>query len=269
MYNQPKPRVGTGRVARLLAWLSFVGVTVAAIAVSSVVAVRALDSDDGIAVAAEAPDDTTATSGPATSEPTGSSSTSAGAGDEDEGSGPTTTGEDGKGPCAEDAGVDRCVPVDPGESGSTTIPASSGESGSMDDPLALGTLADVGPWEVSITGFDPDATDEVLAEDSRNAFPVNGAYVLVTVSATHTGPGERSAFETLAVDLVGDDGQVYTDIGCSAFAPDDMFFEPDATTGETVEGTFCLDAPAPSVPALVALRSLTAFGTTSVWYSAR
>lgn len=267
MYNQPKPRVGTGRVARSLAWLSFIGVTLAAIAVSSVVAVRALDAEDGTAVAAAAPDDSTSTSGTPTSESATTASTSAELGD---GSDTTTTTEGAKGPCAEDAGVDRCVPVDPDEgSGQTTTPAPSGGAGSVEDPLELGSSAEVGPWDVSITAFDPDATDRVLATDSRNALPVNGAYVLVTVSATHTGPGARSAFETLAVDLVGDDGQIYTDIGCSAFAPDDMFFAPEAATGETVEGTFCLDAPAPSVPALVALRSLTAFGATSVWFSGR
>ncbi|MDY7106457.1 MAG: hypothetical protein S0880_35195 [Actinomycetota bacterium] len=277
MYNQPKPPVGTGRSARSIAWVAFVVVTLGAIVTSTVVAVRAVDDETSVAVAAGADGEPSGTTSildattTSTSSSSSSSSSSSMVPTPSETVPETSPATDGpKGPCAEDAGVDRCLPVEPpGGSGSTpTTAVGAGEPGAPDNPLALGTTTEVGPWDVTMTAFDADATEEVYAADTRNALPVNGAYVLVTVVATYRGSGTESAFATLAVDLVGDDGEVYTDLGCRAFAPDDMYFEPAIAAGETVEGTFCLDAPVPSAPALVAIRPLTGFATTPAWYTA-
>lgn len=122
-------------------------------------------------------------------------------------------------------------------------PAVPEADGSPDDPLAFGETALIADWEVTVTGFDVDATDAVLAEDETNEPPSLDRYVLVWVNATYRGTGERSAYLDLIAGVVEEEGapMAFTDVGCTALTPNDLVGEPDAAAGETVSGSLCID----------------------------
>ena len=122
-------------------------------------------------------------------------------------------------------------------------PAVPEADGRPDDPLAFGETALIADWEVTVTGFDVDATDAVLAEDETNEPPGLDRYVLVWVNATYRGTGERSAYRDLIAGVVEEEDapMAFTDVGCTAITPSDLFLEPDAAAGETVSGSLCID----------------------------
>lgn len=137
------------------------------------------------------------------------------------------------------------TPTSPGSSdGATTRPAfeedEPGRGMVRDLPLAIGSATPVGEdWQVRVTGFDPDATEEVLAFNSQNQAPADGqVYAVARLEATWGGDGTKNAYLALEWGLVDAAGTAWTDDGCGVL-PDDLASQGNAASGGTVEGTIC------------------------------
>lgn len=127
----------------------------------------------------------------------------------------------------------------------TTTSAPPADRGSQDAPLAIGESARVGDYDVTVVGFTPDATAQVLDANQFNDPPGPGeVYAMVRVRATYDGDDEGFAGMDLSVGYIGQDGRIYVDHDCMAVEPDQLMDQPQVVAGGTVEGNLCLRVPA-------------------------
>src|SRR5699024_10911403 len=100
--------------------------------------------------------------------------------------GETDAGDDG----AQEDGAEEDGTEEDGteEDGAGEEEVAEGEEGSRTNPIALGSTIRAGEWDVTVIGFERDATDEVLAANPFNDEPEEGhSYALVEAEATYTG----------------------------------------------------------------------------------
>ena len=146
--------------------------------------------------------------------------------------------------------------------------AAATRPGSEADPIELGTPAAVGPWEVEVTGFDPDAIDRVLAANQFNVEPAEGqTYVTVEVSLTRRAAGPGILRGSVAPALVTPAGRAFalgSDCGVIS-APVDA--ERLLAQGEVLDGEWCWRVPMAEVDK-VALR-VGGTGGGAVWFAVR
>lgn len=146
--------------------------------------------------------------------------------------------------------------------------AAATRPGSEADPIELGTPAAVGPWEVEVTGFDPDAIDRVLAANQFNVEPAEGqTYVTVEVSLTRRAAGPGILRGSVAPALVTPGGRAFalgSDCGVIS-APVDA--ERLLAQGEVLDGEWCWRVPVAEVDK-VALR-VGGTGGGAVWFAVR
>jgi hypothetical protein len=110
--------------------------------------------------------------------------------------------------------------------------------GERDQPAPVGDTLTVGDeWEVTVLGFEPDATEEVLAESDFALEPEPGQR-LATVRVRATYVGEESGDPTfdLEYQLVGDAATGYVG-GTDPLPPNELF------PGGTAEGNVCFSVP--------------------------
>ncbi len=140
-----------------------------------------------------------------------------------------------------------------------------------DFPLPVGAGAPVGTeWEVELVGYDPDATEEVLAFNAGNEPPPDGeVFALARIRATYVGPdASANAFLNLEWALVDDAGQLYTDADCGVL-PDDLASQSGAPQGGSAEGTICFSTPVAVLDHVVLhLAPLLGQDDTRVWWEA-
>lgn len=128
-----------------------------------------------------------------------------------------------------------------GDDGESAGPA-DGEPGSRTAPLALGTTAAVGDYEVAVVEVVPDATTDILEAQGYGELPAEGkVHALVRLAVTYTGDEEGSPGFDLTVGIAGSDNRSYD--SCEVSPPESMFDEPDLLTGGQAEGTFCVTLP--------------------------
>lgn len=141
--------------------------------------------------------------------------------------------------------VDEPAPSTTEKPATTTTSAPPAQRGSQVAPLAIGESARVGDYDVTVVGFTPDATAQVLDANQFNDPPGPGeVYAMVRVRATYDGDGEGFAGMDLSVGYIGDDGRIYVDHDCMAVEPDNLLDQPQVVAGGTVEGNLCLRLPA-------------------------
>ena len=140
--------------------------------------------------------------------------------------------------------------------------------GSEADPIEIGSPAAVGPWEVEVTGFDPDAIERVLAANQFNVEPAEGqTYVTVEVSLTRRAAGPGILRGSVAPALVTPSGRTFalgSDCGVIS-APVDA--ERLLAQGEVLDGEWCWRVPVEEVDK-VALR-VGGTGGGAVWFAVR
>lgn len=142
---------------------------------------------------------------------------------------------------------------------------------SRDLPLGIGRGRPVGEeWDVTVVGYDADATDEVLAFNPGNTEPPPGeVFALARVQATYIGPNESAnAFLNLEWALVDDAGELHTDADCGVL-PDDLASQGGVPNGSTAEGTICFSVPEGMLDRVVLhIAPLLGDPSTRIWWSA-
>jgi hypothetical protein len=116
-------------------------------------------------------------------------------------------------------------------------------SGSKDKALALGTTATVGDWEITVTGYQADATALVLDTNDFNDEPGEGQqYAIVSLEATFNGDEASSLWLDTTTQLIGPSGAAFDAAG--VVVPDDIFSAGSAEPGGSVSGNavFLIDS---------------------------
>lgn len=135
-----------------------------------------------------------------------------------------------------DTAADAEAAADAGAAEDADEPTEANEAalGTRDNPLPLGTRIEMGEWTLAVTEVNPDAADEVLAENQFNDPPVEGRqFVLFTVDATYEGDDSGTAWLDLSWAIVGSAGNTF------GTAMDDycgVIPRPLNDTGETFPG---------------------------------
>lgn len=129
--------------------------------------------------------------------------------------------------------------------------AETGERAASDDEqqeasqeaLALGAVAEVGAYEVSVDAIEPDASDS-LAEAAEYYTAPSGQPVLVDLSATYRGAEEGTVWIDLNVELLGADAKVYSTSTCESMLTKGDMSQPGLSQGGTTDYQVCFDVPA-------------------------
>lgn len=113
-----------------------------------------------------------------------------------------------------------------------------------DDALAIGETGTVGDYEVTVTAFVADATEEVLAFNEFNDPPGNGVYATMTFDVVYLGEGEGNPGMDLTGKLVIDAVQ-HADFECLAVVENDAVVQAPTLEqgGQASDLAFCFDHP--------------------------
>ncbi len=140
-----------------------------------------------------------------------------------------------------------------GEATDVTVPvievAAGGREGSRGNEIDLGSAARVGEWDVTVVGFDEDATELVLAENQFNDPPADGSvFVLIDLRATYRGADSSSFWADLSWLILRPTNVAFIsfDVSCGTF-PNDFAFADEVFQGGTSEGSVCFEVPASEV----------------------
>lgn len=133
--------------------------------------------------------------------------------------------------------------------------------------LAIGTTAQLGDYEVTVTEFVEDATERVLGDNEFNDPPSNGLYATVTFDATYLGDGEGMPGFDLTAKLIID-GVQHADFECGASVEGGGMDAPTLENGGTATDiTFCFDHPGLNDGARLFFEDLLSFDNERVYWS--
>jgi hypothetical protein len=119
-------------------------------------------------------------------------------------------------------------------------PDTTGGPGTRGNPLAVSDTVIVGTWEITITGFNPDATAVVLAENQYNDPPAAGrVFVTVGVSAKYVGQDSDSLFAGVDFRGVGNSAVSYSFEDWCGVIPDDLDTFSEVFPGGKISGDLC------------------------------
>lgn len=135
--------------------------------------------------------------------------------------------------------------------------------------LAIGTVAPVADYSVTVTGVVQNANDVIAAANEFNEAPV-GQFVLVELTTTYNGDTEGNPWIDLSPSFMGTDARDYSTTSCSAVLPNDGFTQPTLRTGGTTNYQVCFDLPAEAISGgHVSVEGLLDFtGEPAVWNAA-
>jgi len=153
-----------------------------------------------------------------------------------------------------------------GGSGDSSTPApADGEPGSRSAPLALGTAATVGDYQVTVLNVVPDATAQIIEAGGYELPEGGNVHALVRLAVTYTGDSEGSPGFDLRVGIAGPDNRSYD--SCEVSPPEAMFDEPDLLTGGKAEGSFCVTLPGDqAAQGQVFVEEGLSFGDAKTWW---
>lgn len=105
--------------------------------------------------------------------------------------------------------------------------------------IPLGASATVDDWDLSVSRFNPHATNAIKQKNMFNDEPsAGGQYVMVYINAKNLGKEKRS-FSASNLHLEGASGQVYDTPFLPPIAPD--AFESEAFPGASAKGNVVFD----------------------------
>lgn len=124
------------------------------------------------------------------------------------------------------------------------------------DPVAVGAMAPVGDYEVTVLNVMPDATEYVMAYSEYNSEPESGMqYFIARVRVTYTGAtsGSPSSDLRMVTSTGGEDDESYSDWGYSCGdIPDSVStWSNELFTGGTIEYNICWNIAAEDADSLV------------------
>lgn len=123
--------------------------------------------------------------------------------------------------------------------------AEAADSSHAGQTEALGETARVGEYNVTVTGVDTNATQEVLAVNPLNDDPA-GQYVLVDLTVEYVGNEEGDPWLDLETKFVGTDAKQYDSATGVVVALRD-YDVPTLEKGGTAQYQVCMDVPADAV----------------------
>ncbi len=154
--------------------------------------------------------------------------------------------EDGSWRIADCSGLSSDGGDDGVDSGSGTSEPDAESETSRDDPASLGTAIEVAGWEITVNSTNPDATDDLLAEEEFIDPPQDGdVFYSINITAKYVGDGEndsQSIFQSITWGAVGDSSvayDVYND-ACTFYAlAEDLDQSAEVFEGGELTGNIC------------------------------
>ena len=136
----------------------------------------------------------------------------------------------------------------------TPTPTPAPRLGTRENPIPLQTVVEFGDWEITVTGFVPDAFELIAAADIYGLHekpPPGQQYVFVEVMGTYKG----SAFGKMSTDfgfyVVGDTNRIY-DRGF-VFEVNTLRDQPSVLSEGSVEGYVPFVVPSEEIDSLLLL----------------
>lgn len=125
---------------------------------------------------------------------------------------------------------------------------SGGEAdGSRENPYAVGDTISLTDWDITVNSVNPDAAEEVMAENQFNEPPAEGRqFVLVNLDATYTGDDASNFWVDITTKVLGSEGNTFggeMDDSCGTI-PGDLFNAGEQFPGSTETGNVCVSVPA-------------------------
>lgn len=115
--------------------------------------------------------------------------------------------------------------------------------GSRSNPAKIGTAMALGDWEITLNGFQPDATAEVLAANSFNDPPKDGyTYGLADITVKYTGADSATTYD-LSFDYITSSGNVLKSYDNDAVTPEPQL-DGELYAGATLTGNVDFEIPA-------------------------
>lgn len=136
----------------------------------------------------------------------------------------------------------------------TPQPASaSGAAGTRDDPYPMHTAVSLSDgWVIVVNSVTPDATADVLAENSFNDPPEPGTqFFIANISATYEGPTSDKFDGSFRLRAVGPTSVSYSTFENSCGVIPDEITDAEVFTDGTIEGNICWAVKEEDAPALV------------------
>ena len=130
--------------------------------------------------------------------------------------------------------------TDAGDADQPAVPTVVGP-GSADEPLALGGVATVGEWEVSVLAVDPDGATRVIEAGGPEA-QAGYDFVIVHVRARNIGTEPAVLGDAAIVGYEGSDGSSYDD-ELGAVLPSALAGMAPIAPGDHAVGTVVLEVP--------------------------
>lgn len=151
-----------------------------------------------------------------------------------------------------------------------TTTVAGGSATTRNNPVPVGTAATVGDYEVTVVGFEPDATEAVLAHNMFNDEPADGfVYSLIRLSVVYNGDDTGQAWLDLNWKGIGA-SNVASEPGDCNTIPDNIFDVPELFPGGSGEGNVCLTVAESEVASLVLfLEETFSFTGTRVFFALR
>lgn len=118
---------------------------------------------------------------------------------------------------------------------------SGGSLGTLDNPAPIGSTAQIGDWQITITKVTKNANKVVAKENSFNDKPAAGQqFVMWKVDGTYTGDESGTPWVDLSWKLLGSDGNTFND-SCGVI-PDSLSDVGESFSGAKVSGNVCVAA---------------------------
>ena len=145
------------------------------------------------------------------------------------------------------------VPLATPEPGSGLKTSTASVPNSRTEPISVGTSSLVGSYAVEVITTEPDATDQIVTDESFNEPPADGnQFFMVTVSVTNHGEESVSPWWDLTFNAVGDQAIGYTESANSCgYIPNGAYEAPELAPGESAEFNVCWQVPTEEASSLV------------------
>ena len=117
--------------------------------------------------------------------------------------------------------------------------------GTRENPVPFGTPISNDEWDVTLTGFNPDANADVAGANQFNQAPEAGqVYVIVDATATYNGSGEGTS-GLVQIDYVAANNTVVSTWDSVVVGIDPTFGQANLLAGGTDTGKLVFLVPAP------------------------
>jgi hypothetical protein len=154
-------------------------------------------------------------------------------------------------------------------SSSSSIAAGTGES--MDSSIEMGQAAQVGDYEVVVTGIDANATETIREADESNPAPAEGyAYFMASLDVTYKGAETGDPAYSLTFHVVGPSARgIMSQYGdCGMTIPNDGYLVETLNPGDKASFNVCWQVPQQDLGGMVMyVDPLLGTGEGIVWFS--